>query len=1050
MLKNLVILLLLCIITANGWSQSYFIERIPLNEFITNSSVEDIFQDSEGFIWFATHTGLVQYSGSFARVFSPGSSEGQRTVPEFFYKITEDKNRNLWIASRNGLVFIDSTRNKTKTFLASPEFPLPNNRIFDVFIYNDTTFFLACDRAGIVVYNPNKHELSFPQPDWKNDAEIPTEVIWARQYWKTENDLLIIRTNQMYLAYDPINNKVEILKDETLENFSEVGPVRTLTKDRNGHFWLVNQNCDLFRWTPQKELVKYSDPDFREACAKGIFQIFEFDQSKILLPTNGGDFLFNKETGQINSFLLRSKDYFSPPKNRTVAFCRTNEDHGFISFRAGITGLINPINEAFKFNFIEKKVSDELLNVSFVLEDDDYKRRFISTFQYPFIIIEDLQSGKNSEIPKVNQGNLTSNRMVIGNKGDLWACQGKGILKIDRATLKTEYFEPDSPSSQLFDIVEFSEGEFFVSSFTHGLYYFNPEKNIFSRFQEIKGWIKTQIYCLEKDHNRNCLWIGTVRNGLFKYDIGRDTFYQFLPEIGNPSSIGGDWLRSMVLHRSGDLWISADPTGISVLSYNDINDYQFKNLSLADGLPSNFISGMVLDSIGNIWVSSLAGIASINPSDLTIKTYQPDNGARNQTFFYSNLSVNSSGKIFLGSSDGYYEFNPQNLTQNETPPSVRLVGFDILQSDRTNRIFNPIPNEIHLKHTENYFAIEFAVINFIRPEKNEIFYKIDESSNIWQKATGIDQIYFSQLAPGNYIFRLKARNEEGVWSENEIVLPITIAKPFYANWWFFVLTGSTVAFFVYLGYLYKLRNKLRENHLKAEKETIKSKMEKQLADLKLLSLRSQMNPHFIFNCLNSINRFILINDNDAASEYLTKFSRLIRKVLDNSREDKITLEKDIETLKLYIEMEKMRFIKKFDYLIQLDETLNGSEIKIQPMLIQPFVENAIWHGLMHRDSKGLLEIIIGQKDDKLYIQVKDNGIGRKQSKKIRSGLQFKHKSYGMRVTEERMEMEKYHSSFYSRSKITDLYHKDATSAGTLVEIFLPMETVNTNLEKNKS
>ncbi len=172
--------------------------------------------------------------------------------------------------------------------------------------------------------------------------------------------------------------------------------------------------------------------------------------------------------------------------------------------------------------------------------------------------------------------------------------------------------------------------------------------------------------------------------------------------------------------------------------------------------------------------------------------------------------------------------------------------------------------------------------------------------------------------------------------------------------------------------------------------------------MELSALRSQMNPHFIFNCLNSIKLYTVENDSFTASEYLTKFSRLIRLVLENSRKDKVELHSELESLRLYIEMEAMRFKEKLQYSIT--ENIDTSYTEIPPLLIQPYVENAIWHGLMHKESGGNLHVVVdkGDADDLIKISITDDGIGRAKAAELKSKSAVKQKSFGMRVTSERI------------------------------------------------
>jgi LytS/YehU family sensor histidine kinase len=200
------------------------------------------------------------------------------------------------------------------------------------------------------------------------------------------------------------------------------------------------------------------------------------------------------------------------------------------------------------------------------------------------------------------------------------------------------------------------------------------------------------------------------------------------------------------------------------------------------------------------------------------------------------------------------------------------------------------------------------------------------------------------------------------------------------------------------------------------------------------ALRAQMNPHFIFNCLNSINRYIVKSDHKTASGYLTKFSRLIRAILDNSANDYVTIDNEIQTLRLYIEMEVLRFDSVFDFFIEVDEGIMAESISIPSMLIQPYVENAIWHGLLHRESKdGKLWLRFRQqKNNVLLVEVEDNGVGRRKAKELRSKDVVKKKSYGMQITEDRIFLINELYNMNAKVKVEDLTDEYGEATGTKV------------------
>lgn len=263
--------------------------------------------------------------------------------------------------------------------------------------------------------------------------------------------------------------------------------------------------------------------------------------------------------------------------------------------------------------------------------------------------------------------------------------------------------------------------------------------------------------------------------------------------------------------------------------------------------------------------------------------------------------------------------------------------------------------------------------------------------------------------------------------------------------WFYIIGGLILFALASLYFFYRTR--LHEGRLKTEiaaerieQHQKEAEFQRQLGDISLSALRSQMNPHFIFNCLNSIKLYTTQNDTVAASEYLTKFSRLIRLVLENSRNDRITLASELDALRLYMEMETMRFKEKLKYNIAVEKDVDLDYIEIPPLLLQPYVENAIWHGLMQKEEGGRIDITVTmeQHESMLAINIVDDGIGRAKAAELKSKTATKHKSYGMKVTSERLAL--INQIYKSGANVTihDLADDNGRPAGTRVTIKIPL------------
>jgi LytS/YehU family sensor histidine kinase len=225
-----------------------------------------------------------------------------------------------------------------------------------------------------------------------------------------------------------------------------------------------------------------------------------------------------------------------------------------------------------------------------------------------------------------------------------------------------------------------------------------------------------------------------------------------------------------------------------------------------------------------------------------------------------------------------------------------------------------------------------------------------------------------------------------------------------------------------------------ENEHKAERATYQNRM----TELEMQALRAQMNPHFIFNCLNSINRFILKNQADEASDYLTKFSKLIRLILFNSQSQSVPLENELEALKLYLEMEMLRFEGRFHFQINTHPDLEVEELEVPPLIIQPYVENAIWHGLMHKEGQGHLSIDLYRQNGMLLCQITDDGVGRKRAAELKSKSASKGKSLGMQITSHRLELINSLSEKETTVQITDLVDSAGEACGTRVVLKIPV------------
>ena len=372
------------------------------------------------------------------------------------------------------------------------------------------------------------------------------------------------------------------------------------------------------------------------------------------------------------------------------------------------------------------------------------------------------------------------------------------------------------------------------------------------------------------------------------------------------------------------------------------------------------------------------------------------------------------------------------MRRNTEKPIPYLTGVTVNEVPLTGNFITERP-VLDLKYNENFISFSFSAISYTLPEKNTFRYRLNGFDSDWIIAGDRRYANYTNIPSGDYEFELQVANNEGVWNQLIYKVPTTIGRPWWATWWFRILAFVLIVTAVVLIYKYRVNQIRKETKIKAE-------FEKKIGDIELSALRAQMNPHFIFNSLNSIENYIIKNESIKAAEYINDFARLMRLILQNSRSQYIPLKDEIEALDLYIQMESLRFDNKFEYHINIGEDVELSEIDIPPMMIQPFVENAIWHGLIPKNGPGKLQIDLSRQNGSLHCVIQDDGIGRQKSQENNASMHKRgKKSMGMAITKNRIDVfnELYHTN--ATVEIHDLKDEQGNATGTKIDLNIPVE-----------
>ena len=476
------------------------------------------------------------------------------------------------------------------------------------------------------------------------------------------------------------------------------------------------------------------------------------------------------------------------------------------------------------------------------------------------------------------------------------------------------------------------------------------------------------------------LWHGIWGGGIIRYDPAEKLWDRYYDQVALRRKDGWFNISSKILPIGDQIWIASS----NGLGYYDITRDTFEFAWHTRGypnslLPSTYYEGLILTDQGNLVVSGFNGI-SVTPV------------------------------IF-----------PESLTRT---PVLYSIAFD-----DEGKINSP-DGQVEMTSDQDSLSILFGLPNF-DPNLEVLYsYRLVPFQGNWSSPSKDGIAVYTNLPKGEYTFEYRASvNGQDIYGKDN--LSIKRQVPYYKRTWFYGLCLLAVAIIVIVFQQVRIRSIKTAAKLKKDYEL-------KLAEVEMSALRAQMNPHFMFNSLNSIRYYILNEESDKADEYLTKFSQLMRGVLVNSKSKLVALQSELDVLRLYIELESLRFTNGFNFDIAIDDSIDSESTLVPPLLIQPYVENAIWHGLLQKDDAGNLLINCIRRNDNLEIIVEDDGIGRMKAQELKSKSATARKSMGMQITNDRISLVQQALGIDAYVEIEDLNDGKGHPTGTRVKIVLPI------------
>lgn len=1009
-MRILALLLFGLLINTNVSGQQNLATNYSVNNGLPSNTVRSIYKDTKNRMWIGTSAGVCLFDGKNFQVM--GITEG--LVGDNVFSIAEDDKQNIWIGSMKG----------------------------GVSKYDGKSFVNYTEKNGLV-----------------NDL---IRVVW----FSKKHKLILIGTNDGCSIFDGKSFISLTAKESEVKGLFVMG-------------FLDGDNCvNIYTYSPDYYYKYYVKTKTFKKIRASRYAKNRHSTSPLIL--NNGDTIvsnFNDGINVLNNGLRKS---FSGC-GQIFDIKQDSDGNIWLACFADYTtrktgGLYKYDGKSIKNYNQRMGIGDR--SVWALYYDSVFSQLWVGTlneglFKIPLSVFE-WHIATDFGLKELNVKSLfqaKNKTLWIGAKNRLMIRDPKGNIKSISNKQLIEIWGNPTPYSDLeFNCIgEDSKGNVYVGKFQNNLvqflaseqyaqphlYKINPAGTIFDfdRFDSLyysdKWWDRVFVNAFNTPNqgtnnagfhpglpipqivkiisSADAVWFASKSEGLFMRSKGM--LFQFskinpsLPLI----------INDICFDHKGNTVIGSNTGDVLIVNYDARKGLEIKHrLIPGKHIRGNTVKFIIADHTNHLFIGTNLGLNRLNLKAL----YQENKVIVN--FFdretgYSDYSgktaeLDHEGNIWIGTDHHLLRINTNKMNDllDAIEPDIMIERMEVNYEE-----FPVLNKQLTLAHDQNNLTFHFETINYLNSQQTLYRYRLLGFSDRWSEFSSETKAVYSSLNPGKYKLVAEVQNTLNNARTSRLEYDFTIKHPWYSTWWFIMLMTIAFILIIWAIMLLKIRKIRRE-------EKIKTEFSRQLANLEIRALQSQMNPHFIFNSINSIQSFILKNKSEEALGYLMDFSKILRQTLENASREFISLDEELQYIGYYLRLEMMRFDQKFEVEIILPDHVNPQAVLIPPMILQPYVENAIRHGLMHKQNgKGKIDLIFSADADLFKCIVQDNGVGRKKSSEIESWKRPAHKPQSTRITLERIAlMNQTLGTNKCSINITDLTDKNGEPAGTKVEIIL--------------
>ncbi|MFN3872461.1 MAG: two-component regulator propeller domain-containing protein [Ignavibacterium sp.] len=989
-------------------------EHYSVNDGLSSNQISSIIQDSKGFLWVGTKRGLNKYEGYTFKQFNYIPDEINSLTDNEVNFVFQDSKGLIWIATQDGLNSFNSVTEKINRFSLNDS--LLSNEVTTVGEDKFGNLWIGT-RKGVCRYDQKKNKLQTFTSNASDKNSLSSNIVKAIRL--DQNGNLWIGTIKGLCRFDYNSDNFETFLNDSSNSKSLSGNmINCIVEDRKGNLWVGTTN-GLSKLIYLKDRIEFENYFFDDGSESGkklnrIRSIDDDSKGNLWIGTIGGGLIqFEPSTGKFSNYQYSLNDLSSISDNEIFSVCVDNFDNVWIGSPQKGLSKFSPSKARFELfkpeNFSIKDVPANDITAIFIDELNQVwlgtKGNGIFVYQlnqnfYPTVLLFNLRKDENGWL---GSNYITS--ILKDKEGVIWiGTLAGGINKFDPRTKKIEIFKtnPDDPNSisnnYINTIFEDSEGYIWIGTSAGGVNRFDKQTKTFKRFvynprgSNNSSVNSPEITCIAEDKNGN-LWFGTTTGGINLYNRKENRFTYFTTELNNKNSISNRNISGILSDTKNRIWIGTLGGGLNLFEKNS-----FKHFTEKDGLISNIILSISDDENGNLWLATSKGVSRFNPDTKEIRNYDEGDGLQSSEFNPRAIAKHSfSGVLFFGGVRGLNIYNRKSIAENKTIPQVIITDFKLFNKSVFPGNDSPIKEsisfakEINLSYDQDVISFSFASLDFTSPSKNQYAYMLEGFDRDWIYSGNIREVTYTNLNSGDYIFKVKATNSDGIWNETGTQIKLTIHPPIWRTWWatliyVIIFAAGIFAIRKYEMNRIKLRNDLRVKEVESKKlqevDQLKSRFFANLSHefrtpLMLIKgpveqLRENSDDDEAKSKLNMVSRNI--NNLQTLIDQLLELSQLEAAAIpiNAARQNLVSTLKGL--VSSFIPLANLREI-----LLTFESDLTELDAWVDSDKLEKVINNLLSNALKFTPPKGRIVISLSAEklDNKEFAQIKisDTGIG---------------------------------------------------------------------------